>query len=102
MKKVINGKMYNTETAKAVGYYDNNLPRNDLGYCEETLYKKKTGEFFLYGIGGPASKYSKPVIDLNWSGSESIIPLSNEEAKKWAETNLDTNKYEKIFGEVEE
>lgn len=102
MKKIINGKMYNTETANMVGYNDNNLPRNDFGYCVEMLYKKKTGEFFIYGIGGALSKYSKSIGLNQWSGSETIIPLSENEAKKWAENNLDADEYIEIFGKVEE
>ena len=49
MIKIINGKKYNTDTAKMVGDYDNNQPTNDFYYFAEELYRKKTGEFFLYG-----------------------------------------------------
>lgn len=35
-------------------------------------------------------------------GGEKIIPLSENEAKEWAERNLDVEEYEAIFGEVEE
>ena len=57
MKKVINGKMYNTDTAKRMADWSYGYPGN-FEYYEEELYKKKTGEFFLYGEGGPRSKYS--------------------------------------------
>ena len=101
MKKVINGKMYNTETAKEVGYWNNGCPRNNFNWCSETLYKKKTGEFFIYGEGGALSKYSE-AIGHALTGGESIVPISYKEAQKWAEKNLDGEDYEKIFGEVEE
>lgn len=52
MKKIINGKKYDTDTAKEVGYSNNGLLSTDIDYIEETLYQKKTGEFFLYGEGG--------------------------------------------------
>ena len=47
MKKVINGLLYNTETAKEIGYHSENFP-GDFKYVCETLYKKKTGEYFLH------------------------------------------------------
>lgn len=102
MKKVINGKMYNTETAKEVGYWDNRYPTNDFNWCSETLYKKKTGEFFIYGEGGALSEYSRKVGQHQWSGGSNIIPLTYDETQEWVEEKLDGEDYEKIFGEVEE
>ena len=101
MKKIINGKKYNTETAKEVAYWDNGLYR-DHGYCEETLYCKRTGEFFLYGKSGPAGKYSYMVSQNCWSGGSDIVPLTEDEVRTWAERKLDVDEYEAIFGEVEE
>lgn len=102
MKKIINGKKYNTETAKAVGYWSNNYSYRDFNYCEETLYQKRTGEFFLYGNGGAMSKYSQSCGQNSWCGGENIIPMTENAAKKWAEKHLTTDEYEEIFGEVEE
>lgn len=42
MKKIINGKMYNTETATEIEHYNNGMPYSDFTYFEESLYKKKT------------------------------------------------------------
>lgn len=102
MKKIINGKMYNTETAKEMGSHWNGYPRSDFNYCEETLYRKKTGEYFLYGDGGAATCYSYSVGQNCRSGGEDIVPLTEEEAKTWAERSLDADEYIEIFGEVEE
>ena len=101
MKKIINGKRYDTDTAKklASDWYSN---RTDFYYWEETLYRKNTGEYFLHGEGGPASKYAQSVGQNSWSGGEKIIPLSVENARKWAEDHLDGDEYEKIFGVIEE
>lgn len=46
MKKIINGKMYNTETAEFIDSYESGYPK-DFAYVYEALYRKKTGEFFL-------------------------------------------------------
>ena len=102
MKKIINGKKYDTETAKEVGYASNGLSTRDFSYWEETLYLKKTGELFLYGYGGPRSKYSVSCGQNGWSGGNKITPLSEQEAKAWAEEYLDSDEYEALFGEVEE
>lgn len=102
MKKIINGKMYNTETATVKGEYSNSYSVSDFKYFEETLYQKKTGEFFLYGEGGPLSPYKEVLGDSGATGGEKILPLSLDEAKKWAEENLTADEYIGIFGEVEE
>ena len=47
MKKIINGKKYDTETAKWLGDYWNGLGGNDFKKLFETLYQKKTGDYFL-------------------------------------------------------
>ena len=101
MKKIINGKKYDTKTAKEMGCWSNNYYCNDFNYCEETLYRKKTGEYFLYGEGGAMSKYSQSCGNMRSGGAE-IILMTEAEAKKWAEKHLDCDEYEEIFGEVEE
>ena len=100
MHKVINGKSYNTATAKKIAEYQSGYPRNDFHYFEEELYVKKTGEYFLYGSGDGLSKYGE------WHGNtggwgERIIPMTLKEAKEWAE-HLDGDGYEEIFGGIEE
>lgn len=98
MKKIIDGKLYSTETAKALGSYWNGLSDRDFNHINETLYRKKTGEYFLYGEGGPMTKYAESIGQNEWSGGEEIIPLSVESARKWAEDKLTADEYEKIFG----
>ena len=102
MKKIINGKKYDTETAKEVGRYDNGYGYGDFNHYKEWLYQKKTGEFFLYGEGGPMTKYSVSCGNNGWSGGEKIIPMTVKAAKEWAEGHLDCDEYEAIFGEIEE
>lgn len=101
MKKIVKGKLYNTDTAKKVAEWSADIAKNDLRFYSETLYQKRTGEFFLYGEGGPDSKYAKP-YDGDWVSGEKIIPLSLENAKETVSKNLDTEEYEKIFGDVSE
>lgn len=97
MKKIINGKRYDTDTSEALGSFGYGLP-GDFNYFYETLYRKNTGEYFLHGFGGAASRYAVSEGDNNWGSGETIIPMTLEAAKKWAEENFDGDEYDKIFG----
>lgn len=101
MKKIINGRKYDTETAKEIGYWSNGYPCGNFNWCQETLYKKKTGEYFLYGEGGALTQYSRDTWDGR-TGSSQIIPMTEESAKEWAVEHLECDEYEALFGEVEE
>lgn len=101
MKKVINGALYNTETAKRIGWWENGLMPNDFGYACEALYKTKAGKYFLHGEGGGNSQYGV------WHGNsggwgEEIRPYTPREACEWAEEHLDADEYAAEFGEPEE
>lgn len=101
MRKIINGKKYDTETATIVCTTDNGRPRTDFQFCMETLYLKKTGEYFLQGEGGAASKYAELHCGYNTSG-ERLIPFTLEDAKAFVEEHGSVEDYEMLFGEVEE
>jgi len=98
MKKIINGKIYNTETATMVGRYDNELGWNDIFHVDEELFRKRTGEYFIHGIGGPATKYSVSTGNNSWAGGEKIIPIDYSSAVEWAEEHIPTEEFEKEFG----
>ncbi len=102
MKKVIGGKRYDTDTAKEVAYFEADYLPSDLDWWQETLYRKNTGEFFLYGEGNARTQYAKEAGINNWRAGSRIIPLSVDEAKAWAEKYLSADEYEKIFGEIDE
>lgn len=99
MKKVINGKMYNTDTAKMVGRVSKG---ESFNYFIEELYQKKTNEFFIYGEGGAMTKYAESCGNNNWCGGCKITPVTEQEAKEWAEEYLNGDEYIEIFGEPEE
>ena len=101
MKKVINGSLYDTETAKLLGEDSYSNPR-DFAHWRETLYRTKSGKYFRHGKGGAMTKYAVSVGQNEWSGGEKIIPLTLESAQKWAEEHLSGDDYIKAFGEPEE
>ena len=102
MKKIINGRVYDTEKAKELGTYANYGSWSDFSHLEETLYRKKTGEYFLFGEGGAATKYAEAEGQNSWSGGRRIMPMTYDEAREWAEKHLEADEYEAIFGEIVE
>lgn len=102
MKKIINGKLYNTETAREIASWSDGMSFRDFSHVEEVLYQKRTGEFFLFGEGGPMSKYAESAGQNQWTGGSKIIPLDWESARKWAEEHLDSDDYQEIFGQIAE
>lgn len=102
MKQIIKGKLYDTETAKWIAAWGNNRSTRDFSYCSETLYRKRTGEYFLYGHGGPMSKYAESCGDNSWSGGSKIIPLTYKAAQEWGEERMDADDYMEEFGPVSE
>ena len=81
MNKSINNKRYNTETSQLCGSAQKGQP-GDADYSKEDLYRKRSGEFFLYLEGG-----SKP----------DIKPLTRVAAIDWVEKNLGKEAMEDLF-----
>lgn len=101
MKKIINNRLYDTDTARLLGEWDNGLGLRDFDFLQEALYRKRTGEHFLYGHGGARTKYSEHAHGL-WTDGEAITPLTYEEAVSWAEEHLSADEYIAVFGPVSE
>lgn len=97
MRKVINGKLYDTEKARKIAEWSDGYPR-DFGYVSETLYRKRTGEYFIHGEGGPQSAYAQSCGQNSWMGGEKITPVSYESAKDWMERHCEADEYEAEFG----
>lgn len=84
MKRVINGKIYNTETAIFIANDESSLSMSDYRYYDESLYKTKKGTFFLAGRGHAMTKWA--THNGNSSGwGEGIELLSENEALTWCE-----------------
>lgn len=103
MKKIISGKKYDTDTAKCLTSYETGgACCNDIHYLNEVLYRKITGEYFLFGEGGAYSPYGVPAVGGGCVAGEAIRPLSVAEAKAWAEMHMSADAYETTFGPVAE
>lgn len=56
MKAIINGRTYNTGTAKRVWSWDNR--RTDRHYQKVSAYRMISGEYFIVGEGGSATVWA--------------------------------------------
>ena len=101
MKRIVDGKRYDTRTAQEIG-------TASRGHCgdfrawTETLYKTPKGAFFIAGSGGPMTRWGKSSGNESW-GDEGIIALSRDEALEWCSEYLDdADEYEGYFDEIED
>lgn len=100
MEKIIKGKRYNTATAEAVAVHEYLYP-SQFEWVHEILYRKRTGEFFLWGEGGANTRYRKRVERNVFGAGEKIKPLTLDEAKKFVEEYGTAENYKKLF-EIDE
>lgn len=86
MKKVIDGKVYNTETAELIADASYSYV-SDFRYWEERLYKTKKGAWFLYGEGGAMSRWSVDCDGNDRGPGSGLRVLTEAEALSWCEGN---------------
>ena len=97
MKKIINGKRYDTETAEMVAD-DSYSNYGDFEYWSEELYRTKRGNWFLCGEGGAMSRYSRSVGQNETGGGSAIIPLTRGKALAWLGAHAPASEaYEEYF-----
>lgn len=101
MKKIIDGKLYDTEKAAVVARWSSHHGRGDFFYVEEALMKTEKGAYFVHGVGGPQTYLAKP--DGNgYTGGEDIFVKTTGAAKKWLSEKQLIEEYETEFGPLEE
>ena len=90
MKVKFDGKVYDTTKAERIATYDDGLPRMDLDYIREALYRQD-GVLFLAGESGARGRYAKNEETGGKIGGEGGYILSPEEAKEWIELTQGEN-----------
>lgn len=103
MKKRINGRKYNTDTAIYVGQYTLDTDQAWNAYTE-TLYYKRNGEFFLFRHGGRREDFQEnqnPPVNPEWPIQIEFEPLTFEQAKEWARRYFTRSKFLELFVDVE-
>lgn len=97
--RIINGKRYDTSTAKKVAEAWNGLGPSDFRNYSEELYRTPRGNWFLWGEGGPMTRYARPVGNNGYCGGSKLIPLTPEEAREWCEQNDEPDVIDKYLGD---
>ena len=97
MKRIIEGLRYDTETATFIGR--DRQCNGSFSDWDESLYVTKSGNYFISGSGGAASRWAEPSGDNGRQGGSGIRPLTREEALQWAESHLTTDEVEAHFGD---
>ena len=77
MRRVIDRKIYDTETAEEIAFIGNQLDRGNFQWEETYLYRTQKGTWFMAGSGGPASAWKRKCGDM-WGGGEGILPCSSD------------------------
>lgn len=99
MKKIVNGKSYNTSTATEVCDIGNGLRKGDFKWDDSALYVTKKGAYFLAGEGGPSSRWAQEYSNMR-IGGRGIRPLSKREALSLAEEHAPIDVIEEFFGDM--
>ena len=99
MKKVFQGKRYDTDTAEFLTDLPSTADRGDFAWHDTSVYRTKNAGYFLAGRGHASSMWA--TCDGNTRGSgEGIKPIAEGEARKHLEqcdTDEATQALEKYF-----
>ena len=91
MRKIIDKKIYDTETATMLASMSNGRHATDFTYYEAALYQTKKGNLFLFEEGGAMSKMSVYLGNNSTGGSADIRALDKYEAYEILATWQDNN-----------
>ena len=104
MKKIIDGKTYNTETATLVDSLIINS-KDSWNNVSEDLYITKNGNFFLCGYGESNTRWAVKFgqyKDNKGTLTHDIQAITKKEALAWCEKNSDAETIEEHFSEIVE
>jgi len=103
MKKIIKNKVYDTDTATLIKRADHPNITSGEGSCKQSLYRKKTGDYFLAVSGARTDVFHNLALDNNIHDRERhIYPLTYEQARSWAEAEMTSDEWLAIFEPVED
>ena len=86
MKKVINGKRFNTATAQHLCALPSVENTTDFNWHETSLYQTKKGAFFLAGQGNAASIWAESAGQNSWSSGHGLRAVTAAEARQHMES----------------
>ena len=87
MKKIVQGKQLNTDTAKIVGVAMIDKEKDIV----EALYQTKSGAYFIHNVYRKSTTGKLETV-------EDIYIITADEAKEWAKKWLTSSEYDGWFG----
>jgi hypothetical protein len=99
MRKIINGKSYDTETADFIcdiSGYGGTLSHSDFRFEDTDLYRTQKGAWFIAGKGGALSRWGKPYGNNGHIGGDGIRLVTEDEAKTLVEEFV-SDEYDEYF-----
>jgi hypothetical protein len=103
IRRVIDGKLYNTETAEEVCDMSSNHNRGDFHHHTTKLFRSRKGQYFVAGEGNALSRWSRPIGNNGSGGGDGLYLVTADEARKLAEKHCrDVETIALFFGEPEE
>ena len=97
MTKVVNGARYDTDRAHRLARWERDT-NDSADHMTETLYRTKAGKFFIHGEGGPNTRYAS----RSGGSGEKIVPLTDSDAREWAEIRLDTKERARVASVIDD
>jgi hypothetical protein len=103
MRKVIDGRIYNTETAQFVcDISPGGYSQSDFEWEDTALYQTRRGAFFIAGRGNARSRWAVRVGQNGWGSGSGVELQTEEEAKRLVERHAKPDVFVEVFGEPEE
>lgn len=96
MRRIINGKIYDTATAECLCELSS-PPRSESGWHDTCLFRTKKGQFFLAGEGYAHSMWAQPWGNTDSQPGEGLRLIDEEEAQNILEQEDEHEILERLF-----
>lgn len=97
MKRIIEGKRYNTETAEEICELPCTAYRGDFAWHKTSLYRTPRGAFFLSGEGNASSMWATAARGGGRGPGEGIRAIDADQAREILEREGETDALERFF-----
>lgn len=97
MKRIIDGKRYDTETAEEICALTCTANSGDFAWHRTKLYRTRNGAFFLAGEGNASSMWATAARGGGRGPGEGIRVISADEAREILEREDETDVLERLF-----
>jgi hypothetical protein len=97
MKRIIDGRTYNTRTARELCRFPCGAYHGDFGWHITKLYRTAKGAYFLAGCGEAASRWAQPALGGGTGSGSGIEVITAYEARTHLEEADEIDILEELF-----